>query len=177
MIDAIPDEQIISLVNGKAPTPCPGPENPQERKEWLRTARDLTVKFTMDRMKAEHKGASNERGEGIFIKEKRWYNKTRVFLPPAVLRQRHNGFDEAWTTIQQSPTKEPRNVYREVIYSCAGLQALIHRMNRSMLTFKSSGSQIPHFLCVFFTALETSNELTAQRNRTRCLNEKLVIQT
>ncbi|TCD64567.1 hypothetical protein EIP91_003894 [Steccherinum ochraceum] len=38
--------------------------------------------------------------------EERWYRGTKVFMPPASLRGRHDGFDEAWEAIRSSGQDE-----------------------------------------------------------------------
>ncbi len=46
--------------------------------------------------------------------EQDWYKLTKVFLPPAELRVRHPGFQQAWSTMTQGADDVERNIARKV---------------------------------------------------------------
>ncbi|TCD64576.1 hypothetical protein EIP91_003904 [Steccherinum ochraceum] len=102
------DDQVISFFQPMGRTqgfdPCPGLDKPVTRKLWLDIAREGMVKWLMGELDDEEDDIGSDAGD-IFQSEMKWYEKTRTFVPPAVLRKRYDGLNEAWSSIRRSPGK------------------------------------------------------------------------
>lgn len=89
MINTMPDEKIIELMQSKAPEPCPAPGNPK-RAQWLKTVRELIIKTATDKTMQPLRGTEQT------ALEAGWYFQTKVFVPPTILRKRHASIQKYW---------------------------------------------------------------------------------
>ncbi|KAK0461719.1 uncharacterized protein EV420DRAFT_1526820 [Desarmillaria tabescens] len=94
-IDTMTDDEIIDF--GHVQMQMSPPSEKEARQEWL-----MGIRIMMFRMLA----SGNEgRRSSQFSTEEAWYGITQCFLPPKVLRSRHESFDKLWASISQSPSQ------------------------------------------------------------------------
>lgn len=96
---SLPDERVIEFL---ALMPgidrCPGSEDPEGRRRWLKIGRGKMVDAMLQQLEEDGKAAKSTPDE--LSLESMWYAKMRVFVPPAILRKRHEGFDDIWKAVQ-----------------------------------------------------------------------------
>ncbi|SJK99726.1 uncharacterized protein ARMOST_03037 [Armillaria ostoyae] len=96
------EEQVIDMASKFMPRPIP--RDPQRRKKWLADGRAAVVNLLLeDKGDGQTKAQRNE-----FILEEGWYELTQCFVPPAILRSRHDGFDELWGIFTEEEKGETR---------------------------------------------------------------------
>lgn len=106
------DEEVIVSLQGRVSKPCPGTGSPQKRKEWLDYAREMIIGAMM--LQAEANGFSTS-APAEFDSEAMWYSEMRIFVPPPVLRARHEGLDDAWKSFRPEQKKwSSENVVQKV---------------------------------------------------------------
>ncbi|TCD64568.1 hypothetical protein EIP91_003895 [Steccherinum ochraceum] len=119
MVRNMSDEEAISFSEPAARAngvwPCPGREMPRQRKAWLEVAREGIIKYKMRDL--DNFGQKGNEGLEPFESEMKWYEKTKTFIPPAVLRRQYAGMEEAWRADAQTkphigyPTMEDLNMF------------------------------------------------------------------
>ncbi|THH22549.1 hypothetical protein EUX98_g8146 [Antrodiella citrinella] len=97
MLEQMSDDEVIKFASKRTPKPCPGPGNPQGRAEWLKIGRANLLEIMVDDMTKDF-GMNKEPDKFPF--DRAWYAHMGVFLLPAVLRKRHEHFDEIWTDVR-----------------------------------------------------------------------------
>ncbi len=97
------EEQVIDMASKLMPRPIP--RDPQRRKKWLADGRAAVVNLLLED-KGDGQAKAHQRNE--FILEEGWYQLTQCFIPPAILRSRHDGFDELWGILTEEEKGKTR---------------------------------------------------------------------
>lgn len=101
-----PDEEVIRHLAPRM-GPCPGLNLPQERKLWLKDAREMMLGAML--LSSQASGDSSDLTPKELKQEKLWYNDMSVYVPPISLRKRHPAFDELWAKVRARKTGSAGN--------------------------------------------------------------------
>ncbi|KAK0204498.1 hypothetical protein DFS33DRAFT_1382374 [Desarmillaria ectypa] len=102
------EEQAIDMASKIMPRPMS--RDPQWRKKWLANECASVVNLLFED-KGDGQTRAHQRNELII--EEDWYQPTQCFIPPAILRSRHEGFDELWgifTEEEKGKARTPRSL-------------------------------------------------------------------
>ncbi|KAG7447536.1 uncharacterized protein BT62DRAFT_1060778 [Guyanagaster necrorhizus] len=94
-IDDMTDEEVFKF--GQMQLHMSPPSKKEARQEWLSGMRLMMFEILAS--------GNDGRRSAQFSVEEAWYGITQCFIPPKVLRYRHEAFDELWASVLRSPSQ------------------------------------------------------------------------
>lgn len=153
-INALPEEEVIKSMRGIPHEPWPGRGDPISREKWLKSARRLIIDRDAKIYTALH-GYGLRNSEEV-LPEVEWYTKTKIFIPPSILRQKyHAEINQVWLPMRdgghQAGWQDEEKKRTVLLYSLSSSNIFANKKFlclRSKNTFREAGDLTPVFLYV-----------------------------